>query len=103
MKRIPISFKLFGSTIKVTFDNKKADHINCFGCFEYSKQEITLANKDGLDDISQDRIIETFYHERTHAILNAMNKKELSEDEGFVDVFSKLLRQADETEKHIEL
>ena len=42
-------------------------------------------------------MLNTFYHEKVHAILRAMNEEELNENEKFVDVFAKLLRQSDET------
>ena len=95
--KIPKKFKLFGSTVKVVFDNKRMDDVDAFGLYEYPLQTITLANKDRLDEISEDRITETFYHERTHAILLALGYKELNKDEQFVDLFSKALRQCDET------
>lgn len=99
-KRIPKRFKLFGTTINVIVNDKRMDDINAFGYFEYSKSLITLAKKDGVNDVNKDRMIDTFYHERTHAILNSMQENELSKNERFVDVFSKLLRQADETAEY---
>jgi len=95
--KIPIKFKLFGATINVVWDNKRMNDKNCYGFFEYSKGEITLSTTDGTEDLSQDRIMDVFYHERTHAILDAMHERELSNNEKFVDVFSKLLRQADKS------
>lgn len=72
------------------------DRMN-YGLSDYAKSEITLSTTQGIDELSEDRILDTFYHERTHAILDAMNERELSNNEKFVDVFSKLLRQSDET------
>lgn len=95
--KIPKSFKLFGTTYNVVFDNEKLNDRGEYGLCDYSKSEITLSDTHGLVKLSEDKIMDTYYHERTHAILDMMNETELSENERFVDVFSKLLRQADET------
>lgn len=99
MKIIPKEFKLFATTVKVIWDNKRMNDHKNYGTFDYGKSEITLSTTQGVEDLSKDRIIDTFYHERTHSILDSMNERDLSDNEKFVDVFSKLLRQADETSK----
>jgi 2-hydroxy-3-keto-5-methylthiopentenyl-1-phosphate phosphatase len=68
-----------------------------YGLSDYGKSEITLSTTQGTDELSNDRMMDTFYHERTHSILDMMTETDLSNNEKFVDVFSKLLRQADET------
>jgi hypothetical protein len=98
--RIPKKFKLLGTTYKVVWDDQKMANMNLYGLCDYSRSEITLSTKDGLNNLSKDKILDTFYHERTHAILDMMNERELSANEKFVDVFSKLLRQAVESEKY---
>ena len=96
--KIPKKFQLFGTTVNVVFDNKRCNDKSVYGLFDYSKSEITMSTVEGVESISEDKIMDTFYHERTHAILNAMHEDELSSNEKFVDVFSKLLRQAIESE-----
>jgi len=100
MIKVPKSFKLFGTTINVVWDNKRMNDAGCYGSTDYATCQVILSNKEGIDDLSEDRIMDTFYHERTHAILDAMNEVDLSKNEKFVDVFSKLLRQSIETEKY---
>ncbi len=95
--RIPKSFKLFGTTISVVFDNKYCNDNSRYGESDYSQSRIVLSKTDGVNPLSEDRIIDTFYHERVHAILDAMHERDLSANEKFVDVFAKLMRQADET------
>lgn len=99
---IPVNFKLFGSTITVVFDKKKLKKENCIGLSEYSKYEITLTDKN-LEgrELSADVIIDAFYHEKVHMILDAMHEDKLSSNEKFVDVFAKLLRQSEETQENI--
>jgi len=97
MKKIPKSFRLFGTTVNVVFNNERMNDRQNYGLSDYAKTEITLSTTQGIDELSEDRILDTFYHERTHSILDMMNERELSSNEKFVDVFSKLLRQADES------
>lgn len=98
--KIPKNFRLFGTTYKVIWDNKRLNDKECYGLSDYAKSEIILSTTIGVEDLSEDKIKDTFYHERTHAILDMMNERELSENEKFVDVFSKLLRQADESAEY---
>lgn len=95
--KIPKSFKVFASTINVLWNNTRMNDLNCFGLYESYKYTITLSDIDNMEKIAEDKIIDTFYHEKVHAILIAMNEKELNNNEIFVDVFAKLLRQTDET------
>lgn len=96
-QKIPKQFTLFSTKYKVVFDNQRMHDMHTYGLCDYSTSTITLSNLDGVEKLSDDRLLDTFYHERTHAILDMMNEKDLSKNEKFVDVFSKLLRQADET------
>ena len=100
MKRIPKNFKLFSTTINVLWDNNSLNRRGAYGTHDYSSCEILLSKTDGVVKLSKDRIMDTFYHEKVHSILEAMNKQSLSEDEEFVDVFAKLLRQSDETSEY---
>ncbi len=97
---IPSSFKLFATTVNVVYDNKRMDDIKAYGYYEHSTTKITLSNVDAVDKLSKDRQLDSFYHEKVHAILEAMHEQDLSSNEKFVDVFAKLLRQSDETAKY---
>lgn len=94
---IPKKYKLFGTTVNVVWDNKRLNDKSVYGLCDYSKSEVILSTTHGIEELSEDRMMDTFYHERTHSILDAMNERDLSDNEKFVDVFSKLLRQADES------
>jgi hypothetical protein len=95
--RIPKSFRLFGSTTNIVWDNERMNRDGKYGEFDYSKQQITLSTTIGVLSLSEDKVLDTFYHEKVHAILMAMNERDLNDNEKFVDVFAKLLRQSDET------
>lgn len=98
--KIPKSFKLFATEIKIVWDNKYCNDKNMYGESDYSGSKITLSKTIGVDPLSEGKIMDTFYHERVHMILDTMSEGELSKNEKFVDQFAKLLRQADETAKY---
>lgn len=95
--KIPKRFKVFASTINIVWDNKRLNDKGVYGLTDYTKCEITLSTLHGVENLSEDRIMDTFYHEKVHTLLDAMNEVALSENEKFVDTFAKLLRQSDET------
>jgi len=95
--KIPKSFKLFGTTINIVWDNTYCNSKSIYGEENYSKSRITLSTTHGIEYLSKDKIMDTYYHEKVHSILSAMNEMGLNENEKFVDVFAKLLRQSDET------
>lgn len=97
VKKIPKRFKLFGTIINIVWDNKRLNDRRVYGLCDYSKSEITLSNTQGTEPLSIDKMMDTFYHEKVHMILDTMGEDDLSNNERFVDIFSKLLRQSDET------
>lgn len=96
-KNKPFSFKLFATTINVVFNDEKMIDAQAYGRSDYGQSRIILASKDRDEDISEDIIKDTFYHERVHMILDTMHEHDLSKNEKFVDQFAKLWRQSDET------
>lgn len=98
--KIPTSFRLFASTINVEMNNKLMHERNNYGEARYSSCLILLSSIDNGESMSEDRIMDTFYHEKVHMILNSMEERELSKNEKFVDIFAKLLRQSDETAEY---
>ena len=55
---------------------------------------IEIANQAGGYEVSKTKKMQTFLHELTHAILFAMGKEELNDDESFVNMFSSFLAEA---------
>lgn len=90
---------LFGTKVSVVWDNKYCNDKSIYGESDYSQSKITLSHTHGVNNLSEGKIIDTYYHEKVHMILDTMHEKELSMNERFVDQFAKLLRQADETSK----
>ena len=95
--KIPKRYRLFGTTYRVSWDDRLCNELKSYGICDYSLSEITLSVTEGGRELSADKMMDTWYHERTHSILDMMGEYKLSCNEKFVDVFSKLLRQADES------
>ena len=55
---------------------------------------IEIANQAGGYEVSDSKKEQTFLHELTHAILFAMGKEDLNDDESFVNTFSSFLSEA---------
>jgi len=98
--KIPKNFKLFANTINVVFDTPSLQAQSILGESNLCGSEISIATSYKGDHVTEDVINDTFYHEKVHMILDTMREYELSQNEKFVDVFSKLLRQADETAQY---
>lgn len=97
MTKIPKSFKLFSTTVNVVFDDNRMNDLGCVGLSEIFHSRITLSKTRHGDEMPADTVLDTFYHEKIHMILDSMNETKLSGNEKFIEVFAKLLRQADET------
>jgi hypothetical protein len=95
--KVPKWFYLFATKIEVVYDSQLCDHKHQYGQASYGESKITLTKTDHTAKLSEGKILDTFYHEKIHIILETMNEYELSKNEKFVDVFAKLLRQSDET------
>lgn len=55
---------------------------------------IEIATQAGGYEVSESKKKQTFLHELTHAILFAMGKEDLNDDESFVNTFSSFLSEA---------
>lgn len=95
--KIPKRFQLFATTVNVVFNDAKLSYNSNFGECSYSNAEIILCEKYKGGQLPESTILDTFYHEKVHVILDAMGEHDLSKNEKFVEVFSRLLRQSDET------
>lgn len=65
-----------------------------FGLFKCCQSRIEISNKAGGYEVPKSRQQQTFFHELTHAILFAMRKDNLYEDESFVNTFASFLSEA---------
>jgi len=92
-------FKLGGVTWKVSVDNKGLDKEQSFGTCDYNISEVRIQLNTLGDERSEEEIQRTLYHEITHAILDTMGERELSNNEQFITTFSSFLHQFEKTKK----
>ena len=96
--KIPKSFKVFASTVNITTDdNIRLSNDQVLGDCSFSDLQINVCTEYKGEKVADCTAIDTFYHEKIHIILDAMGEHDLSQNEKFVEVFARLLRQADAT------
>ena len=80
----------------VDYEVKIVEHCgdDDFGLFKCCQSVIEISNKAGGYEVPKSRQQQTFFHELTHAILFAMRKDNLYEDESFVNTFASFLSEA---------
>lgn len=89
---IPKRFKVGG----IDYTVNMVEHIGTSDDFgvHYSDGQIDIATQTSGRQTSGSLRRQTFLHELTHAILFAMGKEELNDDESFVNTFSSFLSEA---------
>ena len=89
---IPNKLKIGG----VDYSIKHVEHCGINDDFGLWRPQgiIEIANQAGGYEVSGSKKRQTFLHELTHAILFAMGKEELNDDESFVNTFSSFLNEA---------
>ena len=90
--KLPKKFKVGG----VDYTVKQVEHCGDYDNFGFCRPQgiIEIANQAGGYEISESKKKQIFLHELTHAILFAMGKDELNDDESFVNTFSSFLSEA---------
>ena len=90
--KIPKKFKV-GS---VDYEVKRVEHCGNNDDFGFWRPQgiIEIATQAGGYEVSESKKMQTLLHEITHAILFAMGKEELNDDESFVNTFSSFLAEA---------
>lgn len=89
--KIPKELKVGG----VDYSVKQVEHCGNCDDFGFWKPQgiIEIANQSGGYEVSESKKKQTLLHEITHAILFAMGKEELNDDESFVNIFSSFLNE----------
>lgn len=85
---IPKHFSIFGLNFKVTQPHK-VDSKDNWGECSVAKKVIKVKR-----NLNKEQKEVTYLHELTHAILDCLEYNDLSNDEDFVERFSKALHQA---------
>ena len=90
---IPDRFKLFGETIEVIYDKELNNQDSCNGVANYRYSTIELQPNTEAIPRTAESIEQSYLHEVTHFILNAIEEKKLRDDEKFIELFSRALHQ----------
>lgn len=90
--KIPSSFSVGGYTYNVEYSPK---YMFNNGECDFQNETITLSSA-----VSESQQMRTFLHEMTHALLVAIGKKDLNDDEEFVDTVANHLYQIIKTVKY---
>lgn len=112
MIRIPKSFQIFGHDYKVVFEENLFNGECIYGDYDpdlklirlqkpmmlVKKREIVDENGNKSTgsvefEITPDLVLETFYHELTHCILDAINEHDLFDNENLVGNFGESFLQ----------
>lgn len=100
---IPKEFTLFGHKYNVVIKNDLFETDGCYGDADEDLKQIRLqdvgeASRKNCGDvdmpdikvkITENAVIETYFHEVTHIILDALGEEELSQNEKFVNMMGK--------------
>lgn len=98
--KIPKKFKVFASTISIHFDNERLSNDNLLGDCSFTDNRINVCSKYKGEELPECSVVDTFYHEKIHIILDSMGEHELSKNEKFIEVFARILRQSDESAEY---
>lgn len=112
--KIPSEFTLFGHKYKVVMCNNLFEDEDCYGTADGDLKLIRLQStgsvirryeEDGKSYentliITDDTLIETFFHELVHIILDATGEIELTENERFVNMMGKSLLEIYQTSNY---
>lgn len=96
---IPKKFKLGAVEWKVSIEDTELSNDGSLGTSSLADTEITIAKNYKGKNLNPQLVEQTLYHEVVHAILNTMDKHDLSKDEVFVQGFSLLLHQFEKTKE----
>lgn len=85
MRKIPRRFKLHGHTIRVELVDDLEDNAGCYGRWHENRLLIELQNPE-TTDTAFSNLLQAFWHEVTHAVLDLGGYGDLSADERLVDL-----------------
>lgn len=96
---IPKSFDLMGHTITVVIRPDLWEMADAHGRWIKHKHLIELQKPDKINGMTHSFLVQTFWHEVVHAILDNIGGTKLSEDENLVDQIGQCIHQVLKTRK----
>jgi hypothetical protein len=95
--RLPKSIELIGLKWTVQWDDKLMELQEAYGLTDFDK--LTISLDSSLKD-RKELAEHTFWHEKMHAITFSMGRKDLDEDEAFIDTCASLILQSTKSAKY---
>ena len=99
MRVVPGKFQLMGHTIRVVMRDDLWDQCEAHGRWVKHKHLIELQTPTEQNGMTQSFLVQTFWHEVCHAILDNIGKDDLSNDESFVDILGQCIHQVLSTKR----
>ena len=90
--KIPTKFKVYDSEVKVILSPDLIKDFQCSGQYFDSSSTIKLQTVNEVFDIYNQEI--SFVHELIHCLLESIGEYKLSQNEKFVELFARVLKQA---------
>lgn len=103
--RIPKEFTLFGHRYSIIIEDDLFERENCYGTADDDEKVIRIQRKktviktyeDGPDkiikkvpiELTDETIVETYYHEIIHVVLDSLGEETISENEKLVNMMAK--------------
>jgi lysine/ornithine N-monooxygenase len=103
--KIPKQFTLFGHQYTIELQPDLFEKNQCYGIADEDLKKITVQSKGSVKkvtkegkkeilqtvDITDEIILETYYHELMHIILDSIGQEKLSQNEALVNMIGKAL------------
>ncbi len=100
MRTIPKTFQLLGHTIRVVVRDDLWEMAEAHGRWIKHKHLIELQRPNAQNGMTNSFLVQTFWHEVMHAILDNIGKENLSDDEQFVDQMGQIVHQVLKTKRN---
>lgn len=100
MRKIPKQFDLLGHTVRVVIRDDLWDTCEAHGRWIPHKHLIELQKPTEQNGMTQSFLLQTFWHEAAHAILDNIGQGDLSNDERLVDLIGQCVHQVLKTKRN---
>lgn len=91
--KIPKEFELLGQKIKVKYRKTLIDKEEAYGIWIHDENTILLQQSTTKYPLSEDQIMQTFFHELLHACCDLAGYDKISSDERFINSVASILHQ----------
>lgn len=98
MRKLPARFDILGHTITVRLRADLESDAGCYGRWHPTTHLIELQDPEATE-MSASFIMQVFWHEAVHAMLDLTGHEDLSSDEKLVDLLGQCIHQVLKTKR----